>query len=133
MFKYYDRPIYVLTCDNVTDIDFKQIEKDYYSKKQPHCMIIPTRPVSGLSGDYIFSKNSIVNNLSRKKKSSIYCTGIQVLNPKKINDKIKPTSDFNILWKRLMKIKQLYVSDIEPKRWYTVDNIDNYKNLKKKY
>jgi hypothetical protein len=96
-------------------------------------MIIPTRPVSGLSGDYIFSKNNVVSNLSRKKKSSIYCTGIQVLNPKKINDKIKSTSDFNILWKRLMKIKQLYVSDIEPKRWYTVDNIDNYRNLKKKY
>jgi len=133
MFKYYDRPIYVLTCDNVTDIDFKKIENDYFKKRQPLCMIIPTRPVSGLSGDYIFSKNSLVSNLSRKKKSSIYCTGIQVLNPKKINDKIKSTSDFNILWKRLIKIKQLYVSDIVPKRWYTVDNIDNYKNLKKKY
>ena len=133
MFKYYDRPIYVLTCDNVTDIDFKKIENDYFKKRQPLCMIIPTRPVYGLSGDYIFSKNSVVSNLSRKKKSSIYCTGIQVLNPKKINDKIKSTSDFNILWKRLIKIKQLYVSDIEPKRWYTVDNIDNYKNLKKKY
>ena len=32
-----------------------------------------------------------------------------------------------------MKIKQLYVSDIEPKKWYTVDNIENYRNLKKKY
>jgi len=89
--------------------------------------------VSGLSGDYIFSKKNVVNALSRKKKSSIYCTGIQVLNPKKINQKIKPTNDFNILWKRLMKIKQLYVSDIEPKKWYTVDNIDNYNNLKKRY
>ena len=48
---------------------------------------------------------------------------------KKINQKIKPTDDFNILWKRLMKIKQLYVSDIEPKKWYTVDNIENYNNL----
>ena len=27
MFKYYDRPIYVLTCDNVTDIDFKKLKK----------------------------------------------------------------------------------------------------------
>tara|TARA_B100001093_G_C26036292_1_gene680200 strand:- start:249 stop:539 length:291 start_codon:yes stop_codon:yes gene_type:complete len=96
-------------------------------------MIIATKPVSGLSGDYITSENNIIKKLSRKKKSSIYCTGIQVLNPKKINQKIKPTSDFNILWKRLMKIKQLYVSDIEPKKWYTVDNIENYRNLKKKY
>ena len=95
-------------------------------------MIIPTRPVAGLSGDYIFSKKNVVNGLSRKIKSSIYCTGIQVLNTKKINQKIKPTDDFNILWKRLIKIKQLYVSDIEPKKWYTVDNIENYNNLKKR-
>ena len=41
------------------------------------------------------------------------------------------TGDFNILWKRLIKIKQLYVSDVMPKKWYTVDNVDNYKKLKK--
>ena len=67
------------------------------------------------------------------KKSEMYCTGIQVLNPKKINDKIKPADDFNLLWRRLIKKKQLYVSDIKPKRWFTVDNIENYKNLKKKF
>ena len=96
-------------------------------------MIIPTRPVNGLKGDFIFRKKNLIKNLSRTKKSEIYCTGIQILNPKKINDKIKPTDDFNILWKRLIKIKQLYVSDIMPKKWYTVDNIDNYKNLKKNF
>ena len=96
-------------------------------------MIIPTQPIEGLLGDYIFRKKNIVKNLSRIKKSDIYCTGIQVLNPKKINDKIKPTDDFNILWKRLISKKQLYVSDIRPKRWFTVDNIENYKNLKKKF
>ena len=130
-FKSLDSPLYVLTCDNVTNIDFKKIEKDYYKKGQPLCMIIPTRPVKGLAGDYIFRKKNIIQKLSRKVKSDIYCTGIQVLNPKKINDKIKSTDDFNILWKRLIKIKQLYVSDIVPKKWYTVDNVDNYKQLKK--
>ena len=73
----------------------------------------------------------MIYNLSRSKKSEIYCTGIQVLNPKKINNQIKPTEDFNKLWKRLIKIKQLYVSDVMPKKWYTVDNVDNYKKLKK--
>ena len=84
-----------------------------------------------MAGDYIFRKKNIIQGLSRKVKSDIYCTGIQVLNPKKINDKIKSTDDFNILWKRLIKIKQLYVSDVMPKKWYTVDNVDNYKKLKK--
>ena len=131
IFKSFDSPLYVLTCDNVTNIDFKKIEKDYYKKGQPICMIIPTKPIKGLAGDYIYRKKNIIQGLSRKVKSDIYCTGIQVLNPKKINDKIKSTDDFNILWKRLIKIKQLYVSDVMPKKWYTVDNVDNYKKLKK--
>ena len=131
IFKSFDSPLYVLTCDNVTNIDFKKIEKDYYKKGQPICLIIPTKPIKGLAGDYIFRKKNIIQGLSRKVKSDIYCTGIQVLNPKKINDKIKSTDDFNILWKRLIKIKQLYVSDVMPKKWYTVDNVDNYKKLKK--
>ena len=131
IFKSFDSPLYVLTCDNVTNIDFKKIEKDYYKKGQPICMIIPTKPIKGLAGDYIFRKKNIIKGLSRKVKSDIYCTGIQVLNPKKINDKIMSTGDFNILWKRLIKIKQLYVSDVMPKKWYTVDNVDNYKKLKK--
>ena len=130
IFKSFDSPLYVLTCDNVTNIDFKKIEKDYYKKGQPMCMIIPTKPIKGLAGDYIYRKKNIIQGLSRKVKSDIYCTGIQVLNPKKINDKIKSTDDFNILWKRLIKIKQLYVSDVMPKKWYTVDNVDNYKKLK---
>ena len=79
----------------------------------------------------IFRRKNIVKKLSRTQKSDIYCTGIQILNPKKINDKIKPTDDFNILWKKLIKIRQLYVSDVMPKKWYTVDILDNLKKLKK--
>ena len=131
IFKSFDSPIYVLTCDNVTNIDFNKIEKDYYKKGQPLCMLIPTKPVKGLKGDYIFRKKNLVSSLSRAKKSDVYCTGIQVLNPKKINKKIKPTEDFNILWKKLIRIKQLYVSDVMPRKWYTVDDVENYKNLKK--
>ena len=52
---------------------------------------IPTKPIKGLAGDFIFKKKNIVKKLSRTQKSDIYCTGIQILNPKKINDKIKPT------------------------------------------
>ena len=74
IFKSFDSPLYVLTCDNVTNIDFKKIEKDYYKKGQPICMIIPTKPIKGLAGDYIFRKKNIIQGLSRKVKSDIYCT-----------------------------------------------------------
>ena len=131
VFKNFDNPIFVLTCDNVTQINFKKIEKDYNKIGKPLCMIIPTKPIYGLDGDYIFRNKNIVYKLSRKQKSDIYCTGIQVLNLKKINKLIKRTSDFNILWKRLIKIKQLYVSNILPEKWFTVDNNENYIKLKK--
>jgi NDP-sugar pyrophosphorylase family protein len=131
VFKNFDSPMFVLTCDNVTQINFRKIEIDYNKLGKPLCMLIPTKPRNGLDGDYIFRKKNIINKLSRKDKSDIYCTGIQVLNPKKINKKIQKTDDFNILWKRLINIKQLYVSNVLPKEWFTVDNIKNYQSLKK--
>src|SRR5210317_212785 len=98
IFKNYDGTIFVLTCDNVTQINFKKIAKDYNKLGSPLCMIVPTKPVKGLDGDYIFRKKNIISRLSRKNKSDIYCTGIQILNPKNINKAIKKTDEFNILW-----------------------------------
>ena len=66
IFKSFDSPLYVLTCDNVTNIDFKKIEKDYYKKGQPICMIIPTTPIKGLAGDYIFRKKKYYSKIIKK-------------------------------------------------------------------
>ena len=131
--KYLNKPILVLTCDNITNIDFKKIEKDYLKKNSPPCMLIPVKPIKDLDGDYIFHKNNIVHNLSRNKISNIYCSGIQILNPFIINKIIKPCEDFNLLWKNLIKKKKLLVSDKMPKKWFTVDNIKQFKRLKKFY
>ena len=131
--KYLNKPILVLTCDNITNIDFKKIEKDYLKKNSPPCMLIPVKPIKDLDGDYIFHKNNIVHNLSRNKISNIYCSGIQILNPFTINKIIKPCEDFNLLWKNLIKKKRLLVSDQMPKKWFTVDNIKQFKRLKKFY
>jgi len=131
VFKNFDNPIFVLTCDNVTEINFKEIEKDYNKLGRPLCMIVPTKPINGLDGDYIFRKKNIINRLSRKKKSDIYSTGIQVLDLKNINRTIKKTNDFNILWKKLIEVKQLYVSNILPEKWFTVDDVKSYKILKR--
>jgi len=131
--KYLNKPILVLTCDNINNIDFKKIEKDYLKKNSPPCMLIPVNPIKDLDGDYIFHKNNIVHNLSRNKISNIYCSGIQILNPFIINKIIKPCEDFNLLWKNLIKKKELLVSDQMPKKWFTVDNIKQFKRLKKFY
>lgn len=119
-----NEPIFVLTCDNVVNLDFNKISLDYRKLKYPQCMIVPTKPVEGLKGDYIFkNKNNIITNLSRKKKSTLYCSGIQIINPYIIAKKYKTCSDFNQLWKQLISKKQIYCSNIQPTFWYAVDNI----------
>ena len=131
--KYLDEPVIVLTCDNVVNLDLKKIEKDYLKKNNPACMLIPVYPIKDLDGDYIeHSKNNVVTSLSRKKKAKTYCSGIQIINPYKINELFSKENDFNRLWKKMIKMKQLYVSDILPTKWFTTDNPKQLKILQNK-
>ena len=43
---------------------------------------------------------------------------------------MKNKKNFNQIWNFLIKKKLLYVSNIMPKKWFTVDNIHNFKKLK---
>tara|TARA_B100000287_G_C20281011_1_gene642012 strand:- start:54 stop:677 length:624 start_codon:yes stop_codon:yes gene_type:complete len=131
-FNKLNEPVFVLTCDNITNIDFSLIEKDYKKKGSPECFLVPVKPIKNLEGDFIHKKKNIVLKLSRKEKSDIYCSGIQIVNPYKINKIINETQDFNILWKKLILKKKLIVSDIAPKKWFTIDNLKQLKSFRKK-
>lgn len=127
LMKYVDEPIFLLTCDNIVELDFNKLSESYYSFNSPACMLVPVVPVENLEGDYIFEKNNKVYELDRNKKAAIYCSGIQVLNPAKINRLMKPQDDFNQVWKELIKLDQLYSSDVIPKNWYTIDTVEQLK------
>ena len=81
LLRYIDEPVYVLTCDNVIDLNFELLENNYRELGEPPCMLVPVRPVFGLDGDFVLHNNHVVTENSREKKSEIYCSGIQVLNP----------------------------------------------------
>ena len=72
-----------------------------------------------------------MKKLSRKNKSDIYCSGIQIINPYQINKLVNKTKDFNALWNQLIKKNKLYVSDIIPKQWFTIDKIEHLNIFKK--
>lgn len=131
LLKHLDEPIFVLTCDNVTELDFEKLSIDYYNKKSPACFLVPVIPIEGLEGDYIFHKNNVVFELNRGKKSDIYCSGIQILNPYKVNQITEKVDDFYKVWSQLIEQKQLYCSDIKPEKWYTVDTPIQLKNINK--
>ena len=131
-FKYINEPIFVLTCDNITKIDFNLIEIDYLKKGRPECFLIPVKPINKLDGDFIHKEKNVVTYLSRKRKSDIYCSGIQIINPYKINKIMNYTSTFNEVWKKLILKKKLKVSDVLPKKWFTIDKLSQLKLYKKK-
>lgn len=131
LMKHIDEPVLVLTCDNIMELDIDMLSKNYFLHGEPACMVVPVKPIKGLDGDYIFHENNIVYELNRKKKSDIYCSGIQILNPQKINFITEQTEDFYLLWKQLIKQKQLYCSDVYPANWFSVDTIEQLLQLKK--
>lgn len=131
-FKHINQPVFVLTCDNITNIDFNLIERDYIKKGKPECFLVPVKPLKKLEGDFIHRKKNIVTKLSRKIKSDIYCSGIQIINPYKINKIVKNTTNFNQVWAKLIEKKKLKVSDVLPRNWFTIDNPNQLKTYLKK-
>ncbi len=124
-----DEPVFLLTCDNVIDLNFEALADDYFKLGSPACMVVPVDPIEGLAGDYIFEKNNVVQSLDRKQQSDKYCSGIQVIHPKKVNELTSPKDDFYQVWMQLMQKKQLYCSNVRPDKWFTVDTMEQLKTI----
>lgn len=131
--KYLDEPVFVLTCDNIIDLDFERLALDYKTSNEPACMLVPVNPVEGLEGDFIEHKNRKVLSVQRDIPKDIYCSGIQVLNPLKIVKLTKEKKSFYDIWKQLIKLEQLYISSIYPKKWFTVDTIEQLARVENHY
>ena len=131
LMKHLNEPVFVLTCDNVTDLDFESLSKEYFALNSPACMVVPVKPVEGLEGDYIFHQNNIVSKISRHDPAPTYCSGIQVLNPFLINQIMQPVDNFYDVWKNLIAKQQLYCSNTFPKQWFVVDTVEQLRTLRK--
>lgn len=123
-----DEPVFVLTCDNVTDLDFGLLEEDYHALGDPACMLVPVRPVPGLEGDYIFHEGGRVVKVSRTDPSDSYCSGIQVVNPARVAAQTSE-GEFYGIWDQLIVTGDLWVSGVYPKRWITVDTVADLERL----
>jgi NDP-sugar pyrophosphorylase family protein len=129
LLKCLNEPIFVLTCDNVTELDFELLTKEYYEFGAPACMVVPVEPIEGLEGDFIFHENNVIKKLSREEQGTIYCSGIQVLNPAKVNALIEPADNFYSVWTQLIDLKQLYCSHTYPSKWFAVDTMEQLQRL----
>jgi len=119
-----DEPVFVLTCDNVIRLDFDVLTRDYADVGSPACMVVPVVPVGGLEGDYIEHDGQRVVGIDRNKASDVYCSGIQVLNPKRVADLAKEGDSFYTVWQQLMDAGQLWMSTVYPETWFAVDTLE---------
>jgi NDP-sugar pyrophosphorylase family protein len=131
LLKLLNEPIFVLTCDNVMELDFDLLEKDYFEFGQPACMIVAVKPVPGLEGDYVFHRNNIVTELNRNRQSDIYCSGIQVINPAKVNELTEEGGDFYSVWAQLIEAREVVASRVYPKKWFAVDTMEQLGEVNK--
>lgn len=129
LMRLLNEPIFVLTADNVIDLDFGLLEKDHGDLGEPAAMLVPVRPIAGLEGDYIRHEGGRVTAISRTDASDIYASGIQVLNPARVSALTAADGDFYAIWRQLMDARQLWVSSVYPKRWMTVDTIEDLARL----
>jgi len=131
--KNIDEPLLVLTCDNVIEMDFDLFLKDYYELGSPACFVVPVKPIKGIEGDFIFKdKENYVQELSRSKNSDLYCSGIQIINPYKINQLTHHEEDFNLVWSQLISKKQMLCSTLIPDEWCSVDDLDQLDQINNK-
>ena len=128
--KYIDEPVLVLPCDIITYIDLGFIKNEYEKLKLPICMLVPIYPVSGVEGDYIHAEDKRVIDLSRENQTALFCSGIQVINPRKINEEMSTQIDFNQVWNKLIIKNKLYCSEYYPYSWYTINTEKQYNEVK---
>lgn len=122
-------PVYLLTCDNVVDLDFDLLERSYSDLGEPPCLLVPVKPVPGLEGDYVFRDGHVVTRLTRTEKSDIYCSGIQIVNPARISEITTEGADFYSVWNQLIARRELLVSTVYPKHWFAVDTLRQWLHL----
>jgi NDP-sugar pyrophosphorylase family protein len=131
LLKTLDEPVYVLTCDNVVDLDFELLEENYHALAEPPCMLVAVRPVAGLDGDFVSHRDHFVTEISREQQTDLYCSGIQVLNPHSVNKLTEEGDSFYDLWQQLIAREQLVVSSVYPERWFAVDTVEQLLSLNK--
>jgi NDP-sugar pyrophosphorylase family protein len=124
LMRHLDEPVLVLTTDNVTELDLGFLTTEYYRMCAPACMIVPVAPIPSIDGDYIDHVDGTVIHLQRQIPRPIYCSGIQVMNPARVIDLVgEDEDDFGALWNLLIARRQLKVSRIYPKAWFSIDTL----------
>jgi NDP-sugar pyrophosphorylase family protein len=126
--KSLNEPIVVIPCDLKIKLDLVKVYEDYLNNNSPSIMVIGTTPVNGIDGDYItYDENNNITFLDRNNKTEKYCSGVQIINPHKVNQLHIENNNFYGVWNSLIEKKELKISNVYPDFWYSYDDIKQVK------
>lgn len=117
--KDINEPIIVCPCDMIADIDFDILYEEYESIGSPPACIVPVK--TSLDADSISTDGTLITSISRGEKTKIYASGIQILNPKIINESIEKYDNFYGVWGALIEKKMLHCTFLMPNFWKVFD------------
>lgn len=119
--KHIKEPIIVCPCDILIELNLEEVYKEYVTFGEPAACLVPVK--TNLDADSIVSRKNVVSKISRMFSSSKYASGIQILNPYKINELMPTKTNFYDVWNALIEEKQLYVTDTMPTSWKIFDRL----------
>ena len=93
------------TCDSIINLDKKFLNKQIKKNSKFCCILLIVKADKNFKGDYIFIKKNKIKEISRYKKTNLFASGIQIINPYKIKKLLenKKIANFNELWSFLIK------------------------------
>ncbi len=127
-----DEPVLVLTSDNITAIEYSDLYNDFIKAHDSACMIVGVKPLPDVEGDFIAVENeetNLIYRVSRTEKSDSYASGIQVINPFRINQACrgdvfrKDDISFSEVWNKLISLRSVHKSRVTPLKWFSVDTL----------
>lgn len=122
--KHIDEPILLLPCDIIIDLDIKKLYQEYIDLGSPSCLIVPLKNDRKVEADFLHTNGNKIIKINRDEESNFYASGIQIINPNKINNKIKSSENFYNVWMELIKNEELLISNTNVYFWEAIDNFN---------
>jgi NDP-sugar pyrophosphorylase family protein len=122
--KHINEPILLLPCDIIIDLDVKKLYQEYVDLGSPSCLIVPLKNNRKVEADFLHTNGDKIIKINRDEESNFYASGIQIINPNKINNKIKSSENFYNVWMELIKNEELLISNTNVYFWEAIDNFN---------
>ncbi len=127
LFKNYNGPLIVITCDNVLDININELVKEYYENNEKS-LLVGVKGSNKNADKVIISKNNI-KDIGKSLSSRFFLSGLQILNISEIQEAGEQFNNFNDVWNYLIGKERLMLSQLTPKSWFAIDTPDELANF----